>query len=158
MAGRKIYYFEPHKIVDVWDMDNARILMKGEHHAVKNGLVHLEYTDDMQKKFSTFEEFKYDQVLRSLKNLNDYLKECWINERQAEIDVKHHKTGAEADKALIDPGPFEERYKEAKKLYEQHRKSKPEVSIPEKEEAPVAVKTKRVYRRRVNSEQVANPN
>ena len=159
MASRKIYKFQPFSTGDVWDMDHAKVLMKGESHAVRLGLVHLEFDDALQNKFKgDFEAFKRDQIKRGLKNAYDYARECWVNERQAEIDVKHHKTGAEADKAIINPEPFEARVNEIKALIDDFGKTVAEPSVEAKIAVPSNGKvSKRVYRRKPVNESAANP-
>lgn len=150
MAGGKTYYFAPFSTGDVWDMDHARILIKKDHAGSKQGLVHLEYDDNMQRKFATFEDFKKDQAKNGLKNLYAFMKDAWINEKQAEIDIKHHKTGAEADKAIVDPSKFKEKLE----LVEQWQKDLEEGDQDFTEEKKP--RGRRSYQMRQSNEQVAN--
>lgn len=106
------YFFEPFKEEDVWMDEHAIILLKTLR---TKGLVTLAYTPSMQKKYKTFELFRKAQQVAGLTELVKTEREAWVNERQAERDVKEH-AGCESDKDIINPKKFLDRVEEAEKL------------------------------------------
>lgn len=104
MACSKTYCFRPGEEKDVYNEDHAKVIMKN---SAINGLVHLVYNELMEQKYKSFEAFKAAQRLNGLQSVLRFKKEVWINERQAEVDIKHNK-GAVADKAIVDPSRFQD--------------------------------------------------
>lgn len=102
-ACGKMYKFEPFSEKDVWNDEHALILIKTLQH---RGLNHVTFADNIVDRYKgDFQAFRKDQAKEGLKRLKSWCRERWINERQAEMDVKH-KAGAEADKAFIDSSRF----------------------------------------------------
>ena len=102
-AAGVTYRFAPFSEKDVWIDEHAVILLRTLKH---RGLNHIQFSESISKKYNDdFNKFRKDQAVEGLKNLKLWVRERWINERQAEMDIKH-KAGAEADRALIDPSRF----------------------------------------------------
>ncbi len=139
-ANGKQYNIPPFSGIDIWEKDHLKIILKNSAY---RGLVHMIYNDEMQKKYKTFEDFKADQIKFGLINYKSFCREVWINERQAEVDVKH-KAGSEADKSMIDADKFKKKMDAAEKLLEDLKKNPLQAS----ERSEVSIDVPRRGRRR----------
>lgn len=104
MAGGKIYNIPPKSEFDIYWNEHASHVC---HAYAGHGLIHLDFTEPMQKKYGSYDKFKAAQILNGLQSYRKTVHAAWVNERQAVVDIKQNK-GAEAEKELVNPDRFKE--------------------------------------------------
>lgn len=97
------FKFEPDEEKNFYNLEVTRSVAQNFGY---KGLVHLYYNDEMKKKYKTFEEFKFAQKLNGLNACRKFYKECLLNEKQAERDIKA-TNGGEVDRDSLNFKKFE---------------------------------------------------
>jgi hypothetical protein len=132
----KAYQFTPFEEKEVWNDIHAQKIC--ENCAI-HGLVHLAFTEQMERKYKTQDDFYKAQKLNGLRSAYAFQSRCKLNEQQAIREVKE-RAGAETDKAYMDPEKFEKKIVQIEKWIADVEGKKEEVK--ETPEAP-----KRRYQR-----------
>jgi len=108
------------------------------------GLVHLVFTDDLQKRYDSYEEFKKNQTLVGLKACRDFWDKARVNELQAQRDMLTSSKGSEMDKVGLNVKQFEEKIKKIDQMISDM--TKPEVrdqDEPRTDQNEVPIKARR---------------
>lgn len=118
MYNSKIQKFEPKGMVEIWDDDVSYFFLKKFGY---KGLVHLEYNELMQKKYSKYKDFYRGQVLNGLEALLKWKRECMQNEEQAYRSHKAEKSSL-SDGNSINVERFKEEINEILALMAEYKK------------------------------------